>query len=524
MGSKIRGYRLTVYLLAGLMVLLVLAGVLFSCGLAWVSRQIVAEASRGFQARDVERTLADLLLSMERNRRNARLLKKPEYQQMVAQDQSRFLDKADALRPLLVSEAERQALDRLRGVVSGGAPEGPLPPEGPAPPGKIPAGEENTLLPLEDVQRLLQLNQTRMDLHLKQMDLLVERTLITGTALAAASVLLAGVLSFFLIRSVTGPIRRLQQGTREIAAGRLSHRVELPNRDELGDLAEAFNDMALQLKRVDELKTDFIAIVSHELRTPLTSMKEAVELLNEEAVGPVTPKQRNLLKIAAGGIERLSGFVSDILNLTKLEGGIEQLNNARMDFQGLVQENMQAFKLLADRKGVSLGAVFETDPFPPVMGDAARLRQVLANLLNNAVQHTPAGGRVSVKVGTRKGKTLAPRLSDPVGADLARPWVCVSVSDSGQGIPREEWNRVFDKFYQLRRRNNPATGSGLGLSIARSIVEAHHGLIWVEASSAAGSTLVFAIPQEQNAAQGWPGLADAVKRGPVRSREETGGA
>jgi len=522
MGSKIRGYRFTVYLLAGLMVLLVLTGFVFTYGLAWVSRQIVVQASRGFEARDIERTMADLLLSMERNRRNARLLDKPEYSKMVAQDRERFLDKADALHPLLISGSERAALGRLRGALAGSQPEPPLSAGGPEFVDTGP-GEEGPPLPLEGVQHLLQLNQTQMDLHLKEMHLLVERTMIIGTALAAVSMLLAGVLSFFLIRSITRPIRRLQQGTREIAAGRFSHRVELPNRDELGDLAEAFNEMAHQLQKVDELKTDFIAIVSHELRTPLTSMKEAVELLTEEAVGPVTPKQHNLLKITARGIEKLNVFVNDILKLTKLEGGLEQLYVTRIDFQDLVKEKIQVFKLLADRKGVALTATFDPDPFPPVIGDAVRLTQVLANLLNNAIEHTPEGGQVGVKVGTRKGKALSNRVTAHAGRDPAGVWACVNISDSGEGIPREEWNRVFDKFYQIRKGTNSTTGSGLGLSIAKSIVEAHNGWIWVEASSTRGTTLSFALPLERNPAESWAGLEDPVHGVPVHPQEGLGG-
>lgn len=522
MGSKIRGYRLTVYLLAGLMVLLVLTGLVFTYGLAWVSRQIVAQASRGFEARDIERTVADLLLSMERNRRNARLLEKPEYGDMVAQDRDRILAKVDALHPLLNSGSERAALGRLRAALAGPPPEPSLPAGGPQRVETAP-GEEGPPLPLEEVQHLLQLNQTQMDLHLRKMHLLVEKTMIMGTSLAAVSILLAGLLSFLLIRSITRPIRLLQQGTREIAAGRFSHRVELPNRDELGDLAEAFNEMAHQLKKVDELKTDFIAIVSHELRTPLTSMKEAVELLTEEAVGPVTPKQLNLLKITARGIEKLNVFVNDILKLTKLEGGLEQLYATRIDFQELVQEKIQVFKLLADRKGVALAAAFDPDPFPPVTGDAVRLRQVLANLLNNAIQHTPEGGEVSVKVGTRKGKALSNRVTAHAGRDPGA-WVCVNISDSGDGIPREEWNRVFDKFYQIRKGTHSTTGSGLGLSIAKNIVEAHDGWIWVEDSSARGTTLAFALPLERSPAEGWAGLAGSVHGAPMHSREELGGA
>jgi len=520
MGSRIRGYRLSVYMLAGLMLLLVLTALLFTYGLAWYSRQIAVGASRVFEARDIERTMADLLLSMDRNRRNALLLEKPEYREMYLQDQEKLDGKMNALQFLLVSDLERAVLRTLRERYEDNRWEAPDPPEGlERPPG------DATSVPLGEVHQLMQLNQAQMEQHLEQMDLLVEKTLMMGKILAAVSILFAGILSYLLIRSITGPIRRLQKGTREIAAGRFSHRVELRNRDELGDLAEAFNEMALQLKKLDELKMDFIAIVSHELRTPLTSMKGAVELLDEEAVGPVTPKQRNLLKIMASGIEKLSVFISDILKLTKLEGGLEQLYTARIDFQALVKEKLENFRFLADKKQVALSARFEPDPLPPVVGDGVRLMQVLSNMLNNAIQHTSPGGTVEVRAAVGRGKALADRMPVDSGkVDLSLPWVYVSITDSGEGIPREEWNRVFDKFYQIRKETVSSTGSGLGLSIAKHIVEAHNGVIWVEASSPRGTKLSFAFPQGRASAEERAVSAASVKWVSVSSSEGVGRA
>jgi signal transduction histidine kinase len=539
MGWKIRGYRLSVYLLAGLMVLLVLTGVVFTYGLAWYSREITVAANRDFEARDIERTMADLLLSMELNRENALLLDKPEYRETYAEDERKFSTKLERLQTLAVSGEEREVLQRLRDRYEKRVPPADLPekdeepknlrersgervpPEGLAPKGEEPPAQEGAPeLPLEEVQRLMELNQVQMAHHLKQMDLLVKKTLRMGMVLAASSIVFAGILPFLLIRSITGPIRRLQKGTQEISAGRFSHRVELSSRDELGELADAFNEMAHQLKKLDELKTDFIAIVSHELRTPLTSMKEAVELLHEEAVGPVNPKQRSLLKITASGIEKLAVFISDILKLTKMEGGVEQMHQGRIDFHDLVREKIKTFQLMAEKKQVHLVSEFDPDPFPPVTGDAVRLRQVLGNLLDNAIQHSPPGGEISLRVHSRKGKTLWNRIKVDSGKTLARPWVYVTVSDPGQGIPREEWNRVFDKFYQIRRGSNSPTGSGLGLSIAKHIVEAHAGRIWVEESSENGTTLAFAIPQEGVSAAGRPGVAEPLESVSASSQEK----
>jgi len=488
---RIRGYRLSVYLLAGLMIFLGATGFLFTYGLSWYSRQIAVTANRDFEARDIERTLADLLLNMEQNRKKFLLFEKNEYRDLYEEDAERFTRKMEELETLLVSEDERTSWSRL---VSLFEPHAHLQAD-PAEAGGEPQGAMRPLDPsLEEVQQLMLLNQIQMDLHLKQMDHLTERSLKMGLLLAVGSIFMAGILSALLIRSITRPIRRLQRGTREIAAGRFSHRVDVPSQDEMGDLADAFNEMANQLKKLDELKTDFIAIVSHELRTPLTSMKEAVELLGEEAVGPLVEKQKTLLKITAAGINKLSIFIDDILNLTTLEGGMVPMVGSRIDFQELVFEKIETFRLLADKKRIRLSAEFVPDPFPPVNGDGLRLRQVLANLVSNAIHHTGTGGEIHVQVSSCKGRALSKRVRLQTGRALSRQWVLVTVLDSGEGIPREEWNRVFDKFYQIHGEKPRTTGTGLGLSIAKHIVEAHGGLIWVEDSSRRGTAISFAGP------------------------------
>jgi signal transduction histidine kinase len=225
-------------------------------------------------------------------------------------------------------------------------------------------------------------------------------------------------------------------------------------------------------------------------------MKEAVELMQEEAVGPLTQKQKNLLKITASGTEKLSTFVEDILNLTKMEGGLVPIYTTRFDFQRLIDAKLNTFRLLADKKQIKLDAEFHPDPFPEVSGDAERLKQVLANLLANAILFTPEGGRVSIRAESVAEKGLPARVRENAKPELSRHWLKVSVSDTGLGIPKEEWNRVFDKFYQIHHQPSYGTGSGLGLTIAKHIIEAHRGKIWVEESSEKGASFVFLLPQE----------------------------
>jgi signal transduction histidine kinase len=314
---------------------------------------------------------------------------------------------------------------------------------------------------------------------------------------AVIALLAAGLLSFLLIRSITRPIDLLRKGTQEIAEGKFTHRVDLDTKGELGDLADSFNDMAYQLKKLDDMKADFMALVSHELKTPLTSMKEAVGLMLEEAVGPISSKQKRLLMINADGIEKLTGFVEDILNLTTMEGGLTPLCLTRFDMQSLLKAKLDTFRLLADKKQIRLSATYKPDPLPPVVADEERLKQVLANLLNNAIFFTPHGGEIAFRVESTPGKSLPARVRETTRIESSKPWLKIEISDTGEGIPKEEWHRVFDKFYQIKKRSTQGNGTGLGLTIAKSIVEAHGGSIWVEDSSSGGTTFVLVLPQAE---------------------------
>jgi len=221
-----------------------------------------------------------------------------------------------------------------------------------------------------------------------------------------------------------------------------------------------------------------------------------VDLLLEEAVGPLGPKQRRLLEINAGGIQKLAEFVDDILNLTRMEAGLAPLHQTRFDLQRLVEERLDAFRFLAERKQISLSVTRHPDRLPRLLGDAGRLEQVLANLLNNAIHFTPRGGRIAVKVESVSKRELPIRDRKTSKEDKTKQWLKFSISDSGEGIPQEEWKRVFDKFYQIEKTSNRGSGSGLGLAIAKYIVERHQGSIWVEASSKEGTTFAFALPKD----------------------------
>ncbi len=508
-GIRNKGYRFRVYLFAGFMVFLVLTSFAYTIGVTWYSKNVTAMiVEKDFRARNIERSLFDLLLSMDRNRKKYVLLEKVEYKTLYERDAEKFKEELANLKTLNQTEEESRAWEELKKRFESYLQKDPLSAHR-----ERASPEGLSGLPLEEINRLLRLNQDRIDLRIAAMSRLEGKTFQVGLFWAVLSLLVAFVSSVLLIRSITKPIKLLQNGTREIAEGRFSHRVDLERQDELGELADAFNQMALQLKKLDDMKNEFMAMVSHELRTPLTSMKEAVELLQEETVGPLNEKQKNLLRINASGMQKLGIFVDDILNLTRMEGGLAPLYSTWFDFEVLLEEKLNTFRLLADKKQIQLSSVYHPDPFPRVFGDVERLKQVLANLLNNAILFTPSGGDVTVEAETVSSKSLPADIRESLRKETAKTWLRVKVSDTGEGIPKEEAKRVFDKFYQIKNSSGfKQMGCGLGLTIAKHIVEAHGGTIWVEISPQPGATMTFVVPQEGRPKDRRPGREGIPER------------
>ena len=490
---KKKGYRFRVYLFTGLIAFFVFASFAFALGVVWYSKQITTLiVGKDFKAREIERCVLDGLISLDSNHRKYSLLGKQEYRSQFYKNAEQIRLDLARLENLELSEPEKKAWTSLKErfevyVESASFSDRK----------NTAATEGVSDLPLAEVHQLMQLNQDRMNLRVAQMNQLEERTIHIGVYLATISLLAGGLLAFFLIRAITKPIDLLRKGIKEVAEGKFTHRVDLSTHDELGRLADDFNEMAYQLKKLDDMKSDFIAIVSHELKTPLTSMKEAVDLLLEEAVGPLRPKQRHLLDISAASTKKLAEFINDILNLTRMEGGLVSMHESRFDFHRLLEEKLATLRLQADKKEIVLSATYDPDPLPPLIGDPERLGQVLANLLNNAIHFTPRGGKISVQAEYMRKKVIPFRSKEDPGHGPPRQWLEVSISDTGRGIPKEEWKRVFGKFYQIERGTSRGKGSGLGLAITRYIVEGHGGTIRVGESSRKGTTIVFTLPQDR---------------------------
>ena len=282
--------------------------------------------------------------------------------------------------------------------------------------------------------------------------------------------------AFFVTISISRPIERLKQETANIAKGDFSRRIDIDSKDEIGELAAAFNTMCFKLNELERLKSEFIANISHEFRTPLTSLREANNLLLEGIAGKTTEKQQRLLKITKEESEKLIKMINDFLDLSKMEAGMIKYNLVPSDINIVIENAVNEIRLLAERKEIELKLEIK-ESFPIIIMDSEKIKQVMINLLSNAVKFTPESGRIIVKARTEDSN------------------IYVEVKDTGIGIAKENLLKIFDKFQQVDTGiNHKLRGTGLGLSIAKHIIETHHGKIWAESRLGKGSSIIFILP------------------------------
>jgi signal transduction histidine kinase len=284
---------------------------------------------------------------------------------------------------------------------------------------------------------------------------------------------LALAASAWIAWRLTRSLRALSAATHQLGEGAFQTSIVVRGRDEVRDLAEAFNTMAARLRRVEEMKDEFFATISHELRSPLTSVREAANLLSEEVPGPLNPKQQRLVGIVGSSSDRLLRLVNQILELSRLRAGMQPIRHDRVDMERLAERAVEELRPRAEDAGVALEMERVGGTFM-VIGDEDRLMQVIVNLLANAVRFTPAGGRVVV------------RVVDAVGE------VEVQVEDTGCGIPEPALPYIFEWY---RQAHQDPRGTGLGLAIVRSAVDAHGGRVTVESHEGKGSRFTVLLPR-----------------------------
>ncbi|WP_456434444.1 ATP-binding protein [Thermosulfuriphilus sp.] len=270
---------------------------------------------------------------------------------------------------------------------------------------------------------------------------------------------------WFLYKYIKRPIDSLKKGTEAIGRGQFDHIIPVLAEDELGQLAQAFNKMTGRLKELDTLKSEFISVVSHELRTPLTSIKEAASLLLDLDVAPLNPKQKRLIEIIDEGISRLHGFIDDLLHLTRLEAKLIPVEKHPHNPLRLIREVRNTLLPAAKEKEISIEVIAPQD-LEEALIDADRTFRALMNIIHNAIKFSPQGGKINIVVTSYYDKHR-------------HRWLRIGVVDAGLGIPATEREKVFDKFYQVQALRHK-DGCGLGLAIARELILAQGGRIWLE--------------------------------------------
>lgn len=302
------------------------------------------------------------------------------------------------------------------------------------------------------------------------------RILLYGALIGAVIALLLGI---FLSRTLTRPIRELTRATHAVSEGDLSQQVPVRSKDELGELAQAFNKMSSELSRSVNTRKQMTADIAHELRTPLSLILGHAEAVHDG----VLPPSRENFEIIREEAERLEHLVNDLRILSLADAGELSINPQRVEPDRLLREVAAIYQYQTQRKNITLDLDIAAS-LSEVEVDPGRMTQVLTNILDNALRHTPEGGRIVLS---------ARDLNDQV--ELA-------IQDSGPGLEAQDIDRIFDRFYRTdasrQRDGDFLGGSGLGLAIARSIIQAHGGQLSAESEMGKGLKVIVRLPKKSN--------------------------
>jgi signal transduction histidine kinase len=291
------------------------------------------------------------------------------------------------------------------------------------------------------------------------------------TGIAAGGIAL--LLTFFLLRQTTAPLRALNEAAQKISQGDLSHRVTVHSDDEFGHVARSFNQMASSLEKTEQVKRNMIADIAHELRTPISIVRAGLEGLMD-GVLPATGESFAGLHTKTLLISRL---VDDLHQLALADAGQLAIHKTECDLRELLRHIETTVGAQLEDQQIQWMSEIPPD-LPSVQADVQRMEQVLLNLLSNAMRYTPVGGVIRVKAFAIDNRQIQ-----------------VSVCDSGPGIPEDALPHVFDRFYREdKSRARSSGGSGLGLAIAKALIEAHNGRIWAENAPGSGTCFHFTLP------------------------------
>lgn len=290
------------------------------------------------------------------------------------------------------------------------------------------------------------------------------------------AVLVSLLLVFISSSRLTQPLKEMSLMAKEIAKGNLKKRVEIQSNDEIGLLVESFNNMAEELSKQEELRTGFVANVSHELRSPLTSIHGFAQGMIDGTIKP--SDQSQYLNIIVEETDRLKKLIKELLDLSQIESGTFPLNKKVYDINEQIRRVLIRYIDLIEEKGINVEVNFKQD-FCMVCADGDRIEQVLVNLIDNAIKFTPKDGTITFWSHECDGEAL------------------VGITDTGEGIPRNDLPFVFERFYKSDKSHTEKKGTGLGLSIVKKIIEEHGHTITVNSAVGSGTSFTFSLDLAQ---------------------------
>ncbi|MGM0395614.1 MAG: sensor histidine kinase [Bacillota bacterium] len=304
-------------------------------------------------------------------------------------------------------------------------------------------------------------------------EILQRQLLMISIILIAVSILIGTFFSRFFLR----PIKKLNQSVNALAAGDMESRVDVDTKDEIGELAGNFNRMAEKLCKVDRLRKDLVANVSHELRTPLGLIRGYAEM-SKDIHRDDPQKREDNLDIIIEESERLSIMVDEILDLSRIQSGNMELWQEEMDMTEIAESAVAKYSIVAEKKGLEI-SIEGSNENHYVWADRRRMEQVFHNLVSNAINHTEEGGSIKIKLAEINGM------------------IKVNIMDTGIGIPDDQIEHIWDRYYKVDNGSRKSGGSGIGLSIAKSIFQEHGIKYGVESTPGKGSDFFFEIPKIQ---------------------------
>ena len=338
--------------------------------------------------------------------------------------------------------------------------------------------EETVTRWLELLVDLRDNNQKQIEESMKMIHQLTYKSTRDGLIGFGITVIVASVGIFFMANSFIIPVKQLTQGLRNLTRGDFDGEIKINSTDEFADLAVAFNDMNRELKEEENLREDFIATLSHEIKTPLSSIKESVNMIDEELLGPLNEKQHKFLSIAGDEVTRINEMLNQLLHVSKIEASTSEITLAPVAIEEILLDCTAILQSMASLKNITF-AYDLPSPCPLVMGSVDHIKQILINLINNGIKFSPSNSQIEILI-----------------KDSMRPgFIQILIKDEGPGIAEKEQTLIFHKYYRSKSIRKHMDGVGLGLYISNRIAVQMNGSIKAENRTSKGAVFTLTLPK-----------------------------